>query len=178
MFYVECDESNLNMASGAVTDISGKCGRHATPAQCNRVPFVRRRCQKSCKVCVGGKFERNFRLLMIFLFFSKANVKECIFILSCFIISSNPIWIVNTHMQTTIGNGMFLYLYKALISTMSILNKMFIISIATVFSFYILLVCQDISTMCKAFATPKNCANNGRVQRRCQKSCKRCRKYM
>ena len=55
---------------------------------------------------------------------------------------------------------------------------LFIISIATVFSFYILLVCQDISTMCKAFATPKNCANNGRVQRRCQKSCKRCRKYM
>ena len=68
MFYVECDESNLNMASGAVTDISGKCGRHATPAQCNRVPFVRKRCQKSCKVCVGGKFERNWRLLMIFLF--------------------------------------------------------------------------------------------------------------
>ena len=64
------------MASGAVTDISTKCGRHATKAQCRRFPFVLRRCQKSCNVCVGGKYDRNWRLLMIIILYSltKKNV--------------------------------------------------------------------------------------------------------
>ena len=76
-------------------------------------------------------------------------------------------------MKTTTGNGMFLYLDTNMIVVMIIL-----ISIFYNMNLNVLLVCQDISTMCKAFATEKNCATKAQIQKRCQKSCNRCRKYI
>ena len=40
------------------------------------------------------------------------------------------------------------------------------------------IVCQDISAKCKAYASVKYCATNKIVQKRCQKSCNRCSKYL
>ena len=76
-------------------------------------------------------------------------------------------------MKTTTGNGMFLYLDTNMIVVMILL-----ISLFYNMNLNVLLVCQDISTMCKAFATEKNCATKAQIQKRCQKSCNRCRKYI
>ena len=61
-----CEDTKL---ISPTEDISNKCSKFATIKNCMNNEFVLKRCQKSCGVCVGGKYKKSsnqHKLLSLF----------------------------------------------------------------------------------------------------------------
>ena len=56
VIYLVCEDTRL---ISPTEDISKKCSTFATIKYCKNNAYVLKRCQKSCGVCVGGKYKKS-----------------------------------------------------------------------------------------------------------------------
>ena len=55
LFLADCKQLSYLTLKETVSDISKKCGTHATPKNCRNSKFVAKRCIASCGFCKGSK---------------------------------------------------------------------------------------------------------------------------